>query len=375
MSPPERRILMTTDAVGGVWTYSTTLARALCGMGYAVTLVTLGPPPRPQQLAVLNDVRDLAIEITDLALEWMDPTGEDGARARNTLARIVQRAKPDLVHLNSYREALIGFEMPTIVVAHSCVGSWWEACRPGHRMEAQWRPYLERVGEALDAADAWVALTHACRRWIEQFYTPERPGNVIWNGTPPMSADAQKQPVILAAGRGWDEAKNLSALARVAPSLPWPVRIAGATKTEAGTEQRYEGVEQLGPLPHAQLIDEMRQAAVFVSPALYEPFGLGVLEAAANGCALVLSDIPTFRELWRDAALFTDPHDDTAIAHAIGTLCRDDELRRHLQHKAEKRARRYSLNAMASDYRELYDRLLLPPQRPAAAAAYTEARE
>ena len=38
--------------------------------------------------------------------------------------------------------------------------------------------------------------------------------------------------------------------------------------------------------------------------ALYEPFGLAVLEAAQAGCALVLSDIPTFRELWDGAALF-----------------------------------------------------------------------
>ena len=38
----------------------------------------------------------------------------------------------------------------------------------------------------------------------------------------------------------------------------------------------------------------MSRAAIFFSPALYEPFGLGVLEAAARGCALVLADIPSF---------------------------------------------------------------------------------
>ena len=51
----------------------------------------------------------------------------------------------------------------------------------------------------------------------------------------------------------------------------------------------------------------MARTAVFVSPALYEPFGLAVLEAAQAGCALVLSDIPTFRELWDGVALFVAP--------------------------------------------------------------------
>ena len=38
--------------------------------------------------------------------------------------------------------------------------------------------------------------------------------------------------------------------------------------------------------------------------ARYEPFGLAVLEAAQAGMRLVLSDIPSFRELWDGAATF-----------------------------------------------------------------------
>ena len=38
--------------------------------------------------------------------------------------------------------------------------------------------------------------------------------------------------------------------------------------------------EFLGEISHAALLDQMRSASIFVSPALYEPFGLSVLEAA-----------------------------------------------------------------------------------------------
>jgi glycosyltransferase involved in cell wall biosynthesis len=366
---------MTTDAVGGVWTYSTALARTLCDSGYEVTLVTMGPAPRLEQLAAVREIEGLHIEVTDLALEWVDPEGDDIPRARDELLRIAAHVQPHLVHLNGYREALYGFDAPVLVVAHSCVGSWWEACRSGVAMEAKWRPYLDHVGQALDAADAWVTPTHAHRAWMEKFYGPSRNGEVIWNGIAPMQAPAQKHNVVFAAGRVWDEAKNLSALARVAPTLSWPVRLAGPLQDESGGTLALQGVEQLGHLPHAQLLEEMRQAAIFVAPALYEPFGLGVLEAAANGCALVLSDIPTFRELWHGHALFVDPHNDEALARAIARLCHGDELRNGLQRKAEKCALRYSLKATANDYRALYDRLM-PTLQPRAtrAPAYAEAR-
>jgi glycosyltransferase involved in cell wall biosynthesis len=235
---------------------------------------------------------------------------------------------------------------------------------------------LRNVAAGLERADVWVAPTYWYRDWIQDFYAPPREGEVIWNGIPHIEASADKHNVILAAGRLWDEAKNLAVVADIAPDLPWPVRLAGANRAENGGSIWFENVEQLGALAHAQLVQEMQRAAIFVSPALYEPFGLGVLEAASCGCALVLSDIGSFRELWQDAALFIDPRDNDAMTDVIQTLCRDDVLRARLQRRAAKRARRYSLQAMVNDYRWLYDRLSLSLQPQATRTpVYAEAGE
>jgi glycosyltransferase involved in cell wall biosynthesis len=357
---------MTSDAVGGVWTYSTTLARALCARGHAVTLVTLGPLPKAEQLAALAHIERLDVEITDLALEWMDPEGADMPHAREELRRIATRVAPDVVHLNGFREGLYQFDAPTLVVAHSCVSSWWQACRGEEPLETKWTPYLRHVADALNAADAWVAATHAYAAWLQRFYKPEQHAEVIWNGVPPTDTPDMKEDVILAAGRLWDEAKNLTALADLAPDLPWPVRLAGATQAENGGSISFENVVQLGALPHRRMLAEMSRAGVFVSPALYEPFGLGVLEAAANGCALVLSDVPTFRELWDGAALFADPRDPKALREAIATACRDGSLRAELQTKARARAARYPLERTVERYSALYARLVAAKRREAS---------
>ena len=120
---PELRVLMTTDTVGGVWTYSSGLATSLSEAGASVTLVTLGPRARADQRAMLHESRVRLIE-TDLALEWQDPEGQNISDARRVLAGLEAKLRPDLVHLNSFREASFGWRAPIVLAAHSCVRSW-----------------------------------------------------------------------------------------------------------------------------------------------------------------------------------------------------------------------------------------------------------
>lgn len=361
MGPPPRplHILMTTDAVGGVWVFATSLARALCQNNCRVTLVSLGPRPRKDQLWPLRGVPGLALEITDLALEWMDPEGTDAPRALERLAAIERRVAPDVVHLNSFREARGDWSAPILLTAHSCVGSWWDACRGGRPQAPRWTRYGAGVKAGLAAANRWVAPTAAFRDEIERLYAPPTPGRVIRNGLDEFQPMAAKQPFILAAGRMWDEAKNLAAVAAAAPDVEWPVRVAGPLRASGGEEYGPpKAVQSLGELPHDELLALMRRAAIFASPAVYEPFGLTVLEAAAAGCALVLSNIPTFRELWDGAALFVDPRDSRALGHALRALIRRPMLRQTLQRRATARARRYALSATYSGYRSAYDAIL-----------------
>jgi len=105
----------------------------------------------------------------------------------------------------------------------------------------------------------------------------------------------------------------------------------------------------------------LAEASVFASPARYEPFGLTVLEAALSGCALVLADIATFRELWDDAALFL-PADDIAEWHrTLADLTDNGALARELGGRARKRSKRYSAACMGASYWEAYCTLLSAP--------------
>ncbi|HEX4448454.1 MAG TPA: glycosyltransferase family 4 protein, partial [Polyangiaceae bacterium] len=304
------RVLMTADAVGGVWTYAITLARALAALHVRVDLATMGPRPSSAQRAEAQEVPGLSLHESDFALEWMDDPWQDVDHAGRWLLRLERDVGPDLVHLNGYAHGTLPFRAPRVVAGHSCVLSWWHAVRGGEA-PSRYRRYRETVREGLLAAAAVMAPTRAMARELTCHYGI-RGVVVVPNGIDPRGfLPSPKLPLVLGAGRAWDPAKNLEALEPVARHLAWPVVLAGALE-EPGMDRRaatFSHLHGLGMLDRSSLARWMGRAAVFVHPASYEPFGLAPLEAALCGCALVLGDIPSLREIWGDAALFVDGRD------------------------------------------------------------------
>lgn len=375
MSAAERegRVLLTTDTVGGAFVFASSLAKGLRRRGWSVILVTLGPAPRPDQIVDLKRA-GIGVEVTDLALEWMEPAGADLPRAAAVLGALERRLAPDLVHLNGFREATLGWRVPVLVTAHSCVRSWWLAVK-GEEPPSEWRAYVDNVRAGLAAARAWTAPTRAFATTIERLYQPADLGIPIANGIEPLLPGNARRPVVLAAGRLWDEAKNVKTLAAVAGRLDWPIRLAGPCSSpgEASRPGGASGLIFLGVLVRDDLLAELTTAELFVAPALYEPFGLAVLEAAASGCALVLANIPSFAELWGGAALFFDPRDPEALLAALRRASWDADLRASLRAAATERARAYSLDRTVDAYAGLYAAIaagqapLARPAQPAGA--------
>lgn len=360
------RVLMTADAVGGVFSFVVSLARGLSSRGIDTAVACMGPAPVREQRAELETIPGVTLAHFDGALEWMDEPWADVDRAGRWLLELERRHAPDIVHLNGYCHAALPWSVPALVTAHSCVLSWWQAVH-GEPAPARYAEYRTRVKTGLDAAACVVSPSHAMSRAVREGYAPSAPLLVIENGLDPSGFEpAEKQPLFLAAGRFWDRAKNLERLAAVAPELPWPLLVAG----DGGSDlAQRPNLKQLGVLPRRELHEWLARAAVFVHPARYEPFGLSVLEAAASGCALVLGDIPSLRELWADAALYVAPADPAELLAACRRLAADAGERARLGERARQRARRYDLRRMVERYVDAYAILAAPASTSRARAA------
>ena len=351
------RVLMTADTVGGVWTYAVELARELEARGVRVAIATMGNPLSPHQREEVAGSRRITLYESTFRLEWMTECISDVEAAGEWLLELEREFGPDIVHLNQYAFGALPFRAPTLVVAHSCVLSWWRAVR-GEAAPAEWNTYRRWVKQGLAGAGLVAAPTRAMLATLADNYEWHESGLVLPNGASDTDfAPARKQHFVLAAGRFWDAAKNLSALERVAPGLPWPVKVAGAYKQPDGGTVVPEGVQCLGELSRETLAREFARAAIYALPARYEPFGLSVLEAALSGCALVLGDIPSLREIWGPAAMYVAPDDHEALHAALQGLIEDPAERTRLAQAALARARDFSPARKCDGYLAAYARL------------------
>ena len=365
------RILLTVDSVGGVWQYGLDLARALGTRGVETVIAHLGPPPSPDQRADARRIASTKFVETGEPLDWLCDGPAPVLAAGGRLSELAGDERVDLVQYNMPTLAAAAPPpVPILAATHGCVATWWGAAKPGEPLAAEYRWHRKLTGEALRAADLVTAPTLAYARLVARSYGLRQTPVAVHNGRAlPHVARAATHDHVFTAGRLWDRVKNTALLDQVAGRLAVPFHAAGPVVGPHGETAALDHLHALGYLDGPTLSRKLAARPVFVSAATFEPFGLAVLEAAAAGCPLVLSKIPTFRELWDGAATFVEGDDPADWAHAVEAIMFDAALRERLGSAARQRAARYTPAAMADAMLPLYARLVdarLPSGRVAA---------
>ncbi|NJC34010.1 glycosyltransferase involved in cell wall biosynthesis [Sphingomonas jejuensis] len=357
LARPVLRVVMTADAVGGVWSYALDLAAGLRAHGTEVLIAVAGPAPCTDQQSAAEQA-GIALVTLPGPLDWLDATPATLERQAAALERIARGWKADLIQLNSPILAAFGtFDRPVLGICHSDLATWWSAVR-GDTPPADFRWRIDLTARGYRACDMLVAPTHAFAAATGDAYGI-RPQVVLNGRTARRSLSVARRPgSILAAGRLWDAGKGMAVLDAAAASMSAPVAAAGPVKGPGGDGVVLSHVQALGRLAGDDLAARMAETDIFVSPALYEPFGLAVLESAQCGAALVLSGIEGHRELWMDAALFVPPGDAAALAEALDALAADPAEARALGQRAQARAARYSADRMSAGMDAIQRRML-----------------
>jgi glycosyltransferase involved in cell wall biosynthesis len=356
------RILLTTDTVGGVWNHSVTLAGALSGAGAQVLLAALGEARDPRLGPFPDGVEYVS---RPYRLEWMPEAADDLPLAAAWLRELAEVWQADVVHLNQMAYAAYGFPAPVLIAVHSDVLSWFEQVQ-GAPAPGSWNDYARWVRDGLLAADAVVAPTLAQARQVARLYDVPVP-LVVHNGVevPELpEPDAGDDFLVLTVGRLWDSAKGCDVLDQAAGLVPdLEVHALGESESVDGAVYRPLHLRAHGRAQPRETGEWMSRAAVYVAASRYEPFGLAPLEAALHGCALLLSDLPSFRELWDGCAEFVPAGDPVALASALRELRGDRARVARLAEAARRRAiRRYGAERMANEYLALYRDLADSPE-------------
>ncbi|HEY0759659.1 MAG TPA: glycosyltransferase family 4 protein [Acidisarcina sp.] len=355
------RILMITDTVGGVWTYTRELVEGLLKARCKVTLVTMGRAPSPEQSSWSERISNaypsaFRLVPTRYKLEWMQEYANCYFESRDLLLQLVDSFRPDLIHSNQFCYGALPVDIPRIVVAHSDVLSWLQCCRPeapaSHNDSTWLINYVDLVSAGLRSATALVAPTRWMLNSLEQNYTVPKWSAIIPNGRDIRRLTARSRKLqAITAGRLWDEAKNISILESVHTSLP--ILVAGEAELDGEASLTSRGLHLLGPLRQDELLTLMAESSIYIATSCYEPFGLAPLEAALSGCAIVANDIPSLREVWDDAAIYFK--NARGLARILTDLSNDPQRLHGMAERAFHRAtKNYTADAMTVSYLNLY---------------------
>jgi glycosyltransferase involved in cell wall biosynthesis len=281
-----------------------------------------------------------------------------------------------VLHLNQFCYGDLPVDVPRVVMAHGDLITWNQAVQShaaqnqaAHdRQSRSSRPtrwYRETVERGIAGADALLAPSAWMLDRITACYGQPHRAEVIYPGRNPIFFNpyVSKDDCVLAVGRLVDSGKQVFLLTQQVH--PIPVCIVGAEHTvptpripiradvKVATDQTSVAIR--GPQTEAQLRALYSRAAIFAATARYEPLGMAVLEAAFSRCAIVANDIPSFREIWGDAALYFRTNDAESLAESIRQLNADRPMRRAYAELAYTRAReRFTTKRMIDDCLHLY---------------------
>lgn len=176
------------------------------------------------------------------------------------------------------------------------------------------------------------------------------------------NANSKREKFILTVS-SLDPRKNLSKLIEAFKNIKlkeYKLIIAGAKSSvfkSIDAPENFERIEFLGHVGDKKLSELYSKASLFVYPSLYEGFGIPPLEAMNCGCPVVVSDIPSHREVCGEAALYVNPHDTEDIKRGIERVLTDHSLWQKLSRRGFERVEFFSWQKSAEKISEIIEEL------------------
>lgn len=206
----------------------------------------------------------------------------------------------------------------------------------------------------LRRADAHIAVSKTTRQLMLDHRLTTHPVAIVSNAVEEPAFVRMEPPTAreLVYMGTFMPYKNVELLARAMHLLP-EYRLLLMSRASPAETARLEKLAPPGSLEFFNgASDEEYQralvrASALVSASLDEGFGIPLVESMAVGTPVIVSDIPIFREIGEDAAVFFDPHDPASFAYAVRSIENEDEWMRRSE-LAKRRADDFSWDRSAA---------------------------
>ena len=267
------------------------------------------------------------------ALPWAKVSGPTSVR-EPFVALQVNRLEPDIVFTPMQTMGTLGRRYKLVKTLHDLI--YYSNRTPPRDLNPAirllWRLYHltwwpQRL--LLNGADAVATVSVTTQKLMHAHRLTRRPIVIVGNAPDPLPAGSPARTMpgsreLLYMG-SFMPYKNVETLAEALHHLPG-YRLHLLSKIPPGDRERLLAIAPRDVLVLHDGTSEgeyralLETATALVTTSLDEGFGLPLVEAMAVGTPVVVSDIPIFREIGGEAALYTPPRDASAVASTIRRL-------------------------------------------------------
>jgi glycosyltransferase involved in cell wall biosynthesis len=282
----------------------------------------------------------------------------------------------DLLHVPHFNAPLLlSKNTPLVLTIHDLL--WHQHRGTTVTTLAPWKYWLKYVGyrlittSAISRAKALLVPSQAVKDTVSRYYhfaqgkikvTYEGATDEAFAAKPKLTTALQSK-TLLYVGSLYPH-KNVNVVLKALKQLPdFTLEVAGSRSvfrdallkqaTELGVTDQ---VKLLGFVPDHQLRQKYQTCLALVQPSLSEGFGLTGLEAMVAGGAVIASDIPVFKEIYQDGAVYFDPHSADALVAVVTNLVATSRTK--LVDRGQRVAQRYSWQTMADQTLAVYQTVL-----------------
>lgn len=283
--------------------------------------------------------------------------------------RAFTQAKLDLLHVPHFNVPLF-YNLPFIVTIHDLL--WHE--QKGSKVTTlnplvYWPKYLAYklvVKSAVSKAKKILLPSLTVRNTLQKFYSVDQNKLVVsYEGVtlvPPTVLKYRiETPYLLYVGSLYPH-KNVELVLKALKDLPFKLVVVSSRNVfcdQFQTTVRHLGLESRVKLLHhisdGELHTLYRSAFALLQPSLSEGFGLTGIEAMQAGTQVIASDIPIFKEIYQDAALYFSP---TSVKSFISTLKSLDTSKDKLKKASQQLIKRYTWQKTAKITFDTYQKAL-----------------
>lgn len=299
------------------------------------------------------------------------------------LASIINRSNFDLVHFPHFIVPILNVKTPFVVTIHDLIkhkhGNTEATTLPLPIYLMKYLAYKFDMWWAVHRSRHIITPTEAVKKDIVGWFhiNPDKISatlegfdhqlrvNLDTSAVDPKTILRKysiRKPYILYVGNSYPY-KNVKTLIQSLNFLPEDMSLVLVGSRNVFVEKMEHLAQELGMknrvvfagyVPDDDLGILYNQAIACVSATLEEGFGITPLEAMGAGCPAVISDIPVFREVCQEAALYFNPMEAHGLASRVQELFENQSLRDNLVQKGNDQVKKYSWNRMAQETLQIY---------------------